>query len=303
MASRGSIWAGLAVIYLVWGSTYLAIRFAVETLPPFLMTGVRFLVAGGILYAWTALRKTPRPTWRVWQAASITGLLMHLGGTGGVGWAEQYVPSGPAALLVATSPLWMVLLDVVRSGGKWPNVPASAGVLLGFVGAALLVYPSSGPGLGQPVPTTGAWVLFLAALAWSLGSVYSQGLTSAVSVSRFTAMQMLAGGAGLLLAAVTTGEWARIHRAAIADRSVIALLYLIILGSLFAYSVYVWLLQVAPIPLVSSHAYVNPVVAVLLGNLLGSEHLTPRVLMAALVIVGAVVLTSMTPRRTMKGST
>lgn len=296
MASRASIWAGLFVVYLVWGSTYLAIRFAVETLPPFIMMGVRFLIAGGIVYVWTAFRKTPRPTWRDWRAAGTTGLLMHLGGTGAVGWAEQYVASGPAALLVATSPLWMVLLDAVRSRGEWPSVPASAGVLLGFVGAALLIAPFSG-GLGEPVHTTGAWVLFFAALAWSLGSVYSQGLTPAAPVSLFTAMQMLAGGAGLLLVGMTTGEWARIQGTAVSARSAIALLYLIILGSVLAYTVYVWLLQVAPITLVSSHAYVNPVVAVLLGSLIGNEHLTSRVLIAALIIVGAVVLTSLTPRQ------
>jgi len=270
-----------------WGSTYLAIRFTLETLPPFLFAGVRFVVAGALLYAWAA-RRAPRPRAVHWRTALIIGALLLLGGNGGVVWAQQRVPSGLAALLVATEPLWIVILATAM-GRERLSVAAITGVILGFAGVALLVGPQRFAS-GEPVELLGAIVIMLAALSWAIGSLYSREAPQPASQSLSTAMSMLAGGALLLLAAVVAGDFGRLDPSAVSLKSVLALIYLIIFGSLVAFSCYLWIMKAATPARASTYAYVNPVIAVVLGWLLAGEALSPRVIISAGVIIAAVAL-------------
>jgi drug/metabolite transporter (DMT)-like permease len=283
----------MLTLYIVWGSTYLAIRFAVETIPPFLMAAVRFLLAGLILITWRRLAGDPLPSPRQWRAVGVVGLFLLLGGNGGVVWAEQRVPSGITALLVGCTPLWMVLLDALRRR-RVPTWWVMSGVLLGLGGIALLVGPAELTGLHGTVDPLGALVITLAALSWAAGSLFSQQAqqsgTMPPSPLMSTAAQMLTGGAALLLLGTFSGEWVRFNPAEFTSRSILATLYLLLVGSLIGFSAYVWLLKKAPITLVSTYAYVNPLVAVFLGSLLAAEPLTPRVLLASAVIVAAVAL-------------
>lgn len=287
--TRGRILAGFAAVYVIWGSTYLAIRFAIETLPPFLMAGVRFLIAGALLFAWTRRSGGPRPSRRHWLGAGVVGALLLLGGNGAVVWAEQSVPSGVAALMVAVVPCWMVLLEWVRPGGTRPTVRIGAGLILGLAGMVLLVGPGA-LGSGERVDPLGAGALLFASLSWAAGSIYSRHTVLPARPLQATAMQMLAGGVLLLIAALAAGEPARLDVAAISSRSVLATLYLIVFGSFVGYSAYVWLLRVSTPARVSTYAYVNPLVAVLLGWGLAGEPLTRRMLIAAAVIVAGVAL-------------
>jgi drug/metabolite transporter (DMT)-like permease len=292
-ASRAQVWIALAAVYVIWGSTYLGIWYAVQTLPPFLMAAARFLTAGVLMYAW-ARPRAERPTLANWRATAIVGGLLLAGGNGGVVWAEQHVPSGIAALLVATLSLWMVLLEWL-TGGPRPTLRAVLGLLIGFAGLALLVGPRQGLG-GAGVDPLGAGVLVLASLLWASGSVYSRGAPMPKSPLLGTGMEMLAGGALLLVFGSITGEWARLDLAAVSRESWLGLLYLIGFGSMIGYTAYVWLLRHAPISLVSTYAYVNPVVAVMLGWLIAGEPLTARTLLAAGIIVAAVVVITTAPR-------
>jgi len=287
---KARIWTALIAVYIVWGSTYLAIRFAVETMPPFLMAATRFLIAGGILFVWRRMVGDALPTRRQWKSAAIIGLFLLLGGNGGVVWAEQRVFSGIAALMVGASPLWMVLLDAFRPGGKRSGWQTWLGVLWGFSGIALLVSPSEFTGNGARLDLAGVGVLMLAAFLWSAGSLYSRNACLPDSPLLGTSMEMLTGGLGLLIFGTLTGDWGRLDLAGIHLSSVLGLLYLIFFGSLVGFAAYTWLLRVAPTPLVSTYAYVNPLVAIFIGNLLASEPLTPRLLISAAVIVSSVVV-------------
>lgn len=290
MDRRVKIWIALLAVYVVWGSTYLAIRFAVESIPPFLMVATRFLVAGTILYAWRRLRGDPAPTRRQWLAAAIVGLLLLVGGNGSVVWAEQWVPSGITALIVGTAPLFMVLIDALRPGGSLPDWRTGAGVLLGFAGIAILIDPASLSGFPDRSYLTGLAVLFLATFLWALGSLYSRKAHLPASPLLGTGMEMLVGGVALLGIGTFSGEWSQLELAAITMRSWLGLVYLIIFGALIGFVAYTWLLRSAPTPLVSTYAYVNPLIAIFLGAWLGQESLTPRILLAALVIVSAVII-------------
>lgn len=284
------IWAALLSVYIAWGSTYLAIRFAVETIPPFLMAATRFLVAGLILFAWRKAVGDPLPRRLEWRSAAVIGLFLLLGGNGGVSWAEQRVPSGIAALIVGSAPLWMVLLDAIRPGGIRPGWRTVAGVIIGFVGIALLIGSSQLAGVGQSQDNTGILVLLLAAFLWAVGSLYGRGAKLPTSPLMGTSMEMLTGGLGLLAAGTLTGEWSRLDVSSISMASIWGLLYLIVFGSLIGFAAYTWLLRAAPTPLVSTYAYVNPLIAIFIGNLLASEPLTPQILISAVVIIGAVAL-------------
>lgn len=290
--STGRVVAAFVAIYLIWGSTYLGIRYAIETLPPFLMASARFLVAGAILYGWTRLRGAPRPALAHWLATAIIGALLLLGGNGAVVWAEQRVASGAAALLVATLPLWMVLLEWARPGGARPAGQVVAGLLVGFCGLTLLIGPGELGGGG--IDPVGASALLFGSLAWAAGSIYARGATLPSSALQATAMEMLAGGAFLLFAGLVAGEGATLNLGAVSGRSLLALLYLILFGSLIGFTAYIWLLGVASPARVSTYAYVNPVVAVLLGWAFADEPLTPRMLLAAAVIVGSVAVITLT---------
>jgi drug/metabolite transporter (DMT)-like permease len=291
-ASRGAIIAALAAVYVIWGSTYLAIRFAVETLPPFLMAGVRFTIAGAILYGWRRALGFARPTGAQWRSATIVGALMLLGGNGGVVWAEQFIESGTTALIVASVPFWMVLLDWLRPSGHRPPARVWLGILIGF-GGVLLLMGEPGGGASSPHYLAAFIVLLLASIAWAAGSLYSRSASLPAPLLA-TGMQMLTGGILLLLAGAVTGELSGLDPSAFSTRSVLALVYLIVFGALIGYSAYVWLLRVTEPALASTYAYVNPVVAVVLGWLLASEAMNARIVLAGAVIVAGVVIITTT---------
>ena len=267
-----AVLAAFAALYVIWGSTYLGIRFAIETMPPFTMAGVRFVAAGASLYAWSRARGAVPATRPQWRTAVVVGACLLAGGNGGVTWAEQFVPSVVAALIVASTPMWMVLLDAVRLRA-WPRPAVIAGLALGLVGIWLLVGPSD---LGSdPVDPVGALAVGAAAFFWAVGSIYQRGAPKAEATLLNVGMQMLAGGALLLLAGVVLGE---------------RLAYLVFFGAIVGYSAYVWLLKVSTPAKASTYAYVNPIVAVLLGWALADEPLGPRVLSASVAVVAAVAL-------------
>ena len=288
-AARWKVIAAFAALYVLWGSTYLAIRFAIETLPPFWMAAARFLTAGSLLYAFMRWRGAPAPKLVHGRSAFVVGLLLLLGGNGGVVWAEQRVHSGIAALLVASVPLWMVLLDGAGRGWKRPPSQLLLGVGVGLLGVGLLIGPGRFAG-GHGVDPVGAAVLIAASLSWTAGSLYSRKAELPASPFLGSAMQMLGGGAGLVVAGLLAGEAGRLDLAAASGRSFAALGYLVVFGSLVGFTAYVWLLRVTTPALVSTYAYVNPVVAVLLGWAFAGEPVTARTLLAAAVIVGAVAL-------------
>ncbi len=301
------IWLALIVVYITWGSTYLAIRYAVETMPPYLMAAARFLISGLVLYIWRRLAGDPAPSRRQWRSAAIVAIFLLVGGNGSVTWAEQRVASGIAALVVGSAPLWMVLIDAflpvssLRGGSQGSSFRRGAtgwltyaGVLLGFFGIILLIGPFDIMGHAQNLDPIGVGVLLLAAISWATGSLYNRGAGLPDSPLLGSGMEMLVGGAGLLLLGSFTGEWSRLNLAAVRPASLWGLAYLILCGSLMGYVAYTWLLRNAPTPLVSTYAYVNPLIAILVGNLIASEPLTPRILFAAMVIIGAVALINMT---------
>ena len=287
--SRAQVLLAFGAVYVIWGSTYLAIRYAIETLPPFLMAGVRFLMAGAILYAWSVTRSARKPTGAEWGAAAVVGALLLLGGNGAVVWAEQTVPSGIAALLVAITPCWIVLLDWLWHRGDRPGWLTWSGLVLGVIGIVLLVGPESLRGEGT-VPLAGVAVLMLGSLSWAIGSIYSKRAPTAPGALLSTGMQMLCGGSLLITAGIVTGEVGRLDVSAISLRSVLALLYLLIFGALVGYSAYVWLLRVARPARVATYAYVNPLVAVILGWAVAGEELTVRMGVSAVVIVAGVAM-------------
>lgn len=280
----------LLAVYIIWGSTYLAIRFAVETIPPFLMAGTRFLIPGLILVFWRRFAGDPAPTRRQWVSAAVIGLLLLLGGNGLVSWAEQRVDSGIAALLVGTVPIWLVLIDTLFVTRRRPRWQAILGLLTGFGGIVVLVGPGSlfaGPG-GYDLLGIGA--VLLAAFFWSLGSIYSRHADMPASPLLGTGMEMLAGSAGLYLVSLMSGEAANFDLSSVSLRSGLGLVYLIVAGSLGGFVAYTWLLRNAPVSLVATYAYVNPLVAILLGNWLAHEPLTAQVFFAAVIIIGSVIL-------------
>jgi drug/metabolite transporter (DMT)-like permease len=285
--SRLQLGIAFACIYVIWGSTYLGIRIAIETMPPLLMAGIRFLIAGSILYAWLLIRGTARrASGEQWRAAALLGTLFFLGGNGGVSWAEQRVPSGLAALLVATIPLWIVMITWAR-GGEKPTVRVLLGVLAGLLGVALLV---GGRGPGAGVDPIGVLVIMIAELCWAYGSVISKRLPQPGSHLQSGAMQMLAGGVALCIAGLFTGEGARFHPTAVSTRSLLAVAYLVFAGSIVAFSAYNWLLGATTPTRVGTYAFVNPVVAVFLGWALAGEPVGPYTLIAGAFILTGVVL-------------
>ncbi|MDQ2914220.1 MAG: EamA family transporter [Chloroflexota bacterium] len=274
----------LGVVYVVWGSTYLAIAVAVQTLPPLFYSGIRFALAGLLLAAWLAFRRVDlRISRRELGGAALVGILMLAGGNGLVNLGERTLPSGVAALIVASIPLWIVVYRMIA--GERVGRDLLAGVLLGLVGVAILVVPG---GLNGTIDPLGALMLFGATLSWALGTFLSPRLSTPRNALVSTAYQMLAGGVALIVVALGGGELAQVDPATFSVRSLIAFAYLIVFGSLVAYSAYTWLLQNASVSLVSTYAFVNPVVAVLLGALILAEPITPTIVMGAAVIVVAV---------------
>ncbi len=291
----GAVWGALAIVYVLWGSTYLGIRIAVETMPPFLSAGGRFIVAGLLLTALVAWRQglaALRVTRRQLASAAVVGLLLLLGGNGLVVLAETAIPSGLAALLVAAVPMWVVLL---RTGsGDRPPLWTFGGVLLGLAGLVVLTVP----GLSGEVQLSGVITVIIATLLWSAGSFSSAKIPMPANPFAASAYEMLAGGLGCLLLGLTRGEHQGLDLAEISTRSWLALAYLIVFGSLVGFTAYAWLLHSAPLSLVSTYAYVNPVVAVLLGSLILNERLTwPIALGGGIVVAGVCVIVSTERRR------
>ena len=287
---RTKVWIALLALYIVWGSTYLAIRFAVETIPPFMHASLRFLISGAILYAWRRLAGDAAPTGSHWKSTAIVGTALLLGGNGLVAWAEQTVPSGIAALIITTSPFWLVLFEAMRAGGTKPSRQAILGLIIGFAGVFILVGPAEITGSSARFDPFGVILLLFAPLFWSMGSIYARGADMPKSTLLSTGMQMLTGAVSLFVVSLVKGELSGFDPGQVSMRSWLALIYLITFGSLIGFVSYGWLLHNAPVSLTSTYAYVNPVVAVLLGNWFADEPLNGRILIAAAIIIGSVVL-------------
>jgi len=299
MRSAGTLQVAiaLATVYLVWGSTYLAIAYVVETLPPLLAAGARFLVAGGLLIAFVAAQArwrrrggaggTPleRPLLVHWRTAAIVGTLLLLGGNGMVMVAERTIPSGVAAVIIATVPIWMSVFDALLTR-RAPSLLAVGGLLVGLVGVAILLLPGEGLDALDPV---GIGLLVVATISWAAGSLYARHGPLPRNPLLGTGMEQVAGGVALVLAATAIGEVGRTNLGAASTASIIGLVYLIVFGSLLGFTAYVWLLNNVPVTTVATYAYVNPIVAVALGFVVRSESLSVRTLLAAALIIGAVV--------------
>lgn len=286
--SRWLLLANLWTVYLVWGSTYLAIRVTVQTIPPFLSAGIRFIVAGALLAAYLAVRgrfDLSRLGREQVVACAIVGSLLLVGGNGLITTAEQTVPAGFAALLVASMPLWVVVLRVVD--GQRVSRTTIASVLVGFVGVAILVLPKAGGGLAT---LGGPLLLMVAAVSWAVGSFSSQRLPLPRDPLVSTSLQMFLGGVFLTVGGVIIGEAGRLDLAGVSTASAVSLVYLVVFGSLIGFSAYTWLLHHAPVSTVTTYAYINPIVAVLLGRAILNEEITVAIVAGALVILASVAL-------------
>lgn len=286
---KTKLWTALIALYIVWGSTYLAIRFAVETIPPFMHASLRFLISGVILFLWRRAAGDPLPTKSNWKATAIVGTLLLLGGNGLVALAEKSVPSGIAALMISTSPFWLVLFEAFRAGGTKPNWQSILGLVIGFAGVFYLIGPKELTGSNQAFDVFGIILLLFAPLLWSLGSIYARGADVPKSTLMSTAMQMLTGSVSLFIVSVVAGELKGFSFVEVSMRSWWGLAYLIAFGSLVGFVAYGWLLHNAPVSLFSTYAYVNPVVAVFLGWLLANEELNARIAVASAIIIGSVI--------------
>jgi drug/metabolite transporter (DMT)-like permease len=286
-----AMWSAMLTLYLVWGSTYLFIALAVDTIPPFVMATARFLIGGLILLLWVVLRQRSalrELTRRELRDSLIVGALLLGGGMGLVAWGELTAPSSIAALLIAMMPVWVALLGRIVLGERLPAVTA-AGIALGFVGVVVLLWPGD-LSLGDASPAA-IGALILSPICWATGSLYAAHRARLPrNPNLATSMQMLMGSLTLAVMALGTGELVGFDPSAISTTSIVAFLYLTFVGSLIAFSAYVWLLRVAPLPLVATYAYVNPAVAVVLGALVLDETLTPRALLAGAIIVVAVAI-------------
>ena len=283
-----------AVIYFVWGSTYIAIRFAIETIPPFLMAGIRFTVSGLLLYMWQNRNHSVKPRLPEIRKSMLVGLLLIVGGNGTLTWSEQYIPSSLAALILTMIPVWMIWLDSIFVTKKRPPTITIIGILLGVLGVALLSGVDRGVLLDKAQPGSSvffyAFMLVCAGLSWSSGSLYSRTIKSAASLLTLVSIQMLAGGLVLLILGSILGEWSQFSLQDISLLSFISLAYLIFFGSIMTYSAYNWLLRQTTAAKVGTYAFFNPLVAVFLGWLLVSEPVTTRMLVGAISILSAVVL-------------
>lgn len=281
--------AAFAAIYIIWGTTYLAIRIAVQTIPPFFMAGVRFVLAGSVTFVFLWARGVPLPTREQWRSAAIVGAFLLVGGNGFVTWSEQQVPSGMAALVVATEPLWITLFDWLIFKGTKPGKKTVFGLILGFLGIGLLIGPGQMQGTSG-ISLISLAVLFMAPVSWSLGSLYTRKASLPENVFMATAVEMLCGGSFLVIAGLLTGETSQLDLAGISLRSLTAMAYLTIFGSIVVFTAYVWLLKTVQASKVATYTYVNPVIAVFLGWLILSETMTAQTLVAIPSIILAVVL-------------
>ena len=289
--SRAKVITAFAAVYLIWGSTYLAIRLCVATVPPFALAGVRYLIAGGLLYAWLRARGLRPPAARQWKEAAITGSFLLLGGNGIVCWAEQSVNSSLTALILTSTPIWFALFDTIRPGGRPQRFNTLLGLLVGFGGVAVLVFGAPGQGANAAITSSAGVIALVCACAlWAGGSLYNKYYTQPASPWMATAAQMLAGGVANSLVACVRGEWFSLHPAQVPATTWLAFAYLVFFGSIAGFSAYVYLLGHCAPARVSTYAYVNPVIATLLGWLILGEPLTPLIGLAALIILGGVLI-------------
>ncbi len=285
---RAKVAAAFLAVYLIWGSTYLAIGIVIQSLPPFFMAGTRFIIAGLILYVAMRFRSPSHETTSHWGKVFLIGGLMLLGGHGAVIWVEQWLPSGLTSLLISTVPLWMVFTDWIRRDSK-PNLKVAGGLFFGFAGVVLLAGGVENLGASQ-VDLIGGIILVCGAFLWAQGSLVSRATRFPFSPLLATAMQMIAGGVLLLIASIVVGEWTRIRLDQVSFNSTIAWLYLIVFGSLVGFTSYIWLLKQTTASRVSTYAYVNPIVAMILGWAMAQEPITPRSIVAAVIILTSVVI-------------
>ena len=288
------VWLSFAAVYILWGSTYFFIRLGVETIPPFMMAGLRHLLFGFVFFAIFRGTTGERPSRAQWRTTIVTGLLLLLCGNGVVSWAETRLPSGIAALLVATVSLWMVLIEWLRPGGVRPAPRVLVGFVLGFVGIVVLVGPAQ-LGNSERVDPIPALALILASLAWASGSIYSRHHPTPSSPLLGASMQSMAGAFGLWTVALLTGEIRGFHLAQVSLRSWVAVLYLVIFGSALGFSAYVYILRHSTASRVATYAFVNPMVALFLGSLFGHEPVSLRTLLASATILAAVLLVITSP--------
>jgi drug/metabolite transporter (DMT)-like permease len=286
---KSKIWVALITLYIIWGSTYLGIKIAVETIPPFFHAAIRFLVSGIILVIWQKMAGNEMPTRNQWKSTFIIGTLLLLGGNGLVSWAEQTIPSGIAALIVGSVPLFLVVLEAFRPNGVKPTWQTLVGLVIGFVGVFILVGPNELTGSQEKLNPLGVIAVISASFLWAVGSIYSKSADLPKSSFMTTGAEMLMGSISLLVVSLLTGELNNWSFAEVSTRSWLGLLYLITLGSIVGFGSYIWLLQNAPISLVSTYAYVNPIVAVILGYFFANEVLEPRIWIATAIIIGAVM--------------
>lgn len=289
---QGLVWAGLLVLYFVWGSTYIGIAIAVESIPPFFMAAIRFGLAGALLFAWSWLRAggvAIIPSRREWRDSLIVGGLLLGGGMGMMAFGQQTIPAGIAAVLIAMLPLWIAVLGRLFLGERLPRL-AVIGIVVGFAGVAVLVGPTLTGDTGSLEPL-GLAAIIVSPISWATGSLFASHRARLPRLPLVaSAAQMVTGAAILTAMGLATGEATRFDPTSIAGDSLAALAYLTVIGSLVGFSVYGWLLRNAPLPLVATYAYVNPVVAVILGAIVLRETIEPRTLVAGAVIVGAVAL-------------
>ena len=298
-AARPASWKILlafAVIYFVWGSTFLAIRVGVHEVPPFLLAGIRFFVSGVVLYAWMRLKGVPSPTRSEWAAATLLGALIFLVDYGCLFWAEQRVPSGIAAVVLATIPVFITLLEIIFLRTQRLTVRLGLALLAGLCGVAVLTISSFSFG-EVPINRAGALALLVAAFTWSVATILTRQLTLPASKPMSAAAQMLTGGAQLFALAAATGEFGGFHLQSVSAKAWLALLYLIVAGSIIGFTAYVWLLHYESPTKVGTYAYVNPVVAVALGYFVGGEAVGPRTLLGALLVLVSVIAITTMPRR------
>src|SRR5215216_173179 len=288
---RSLLIAAFAALYIIWGSTYLGIRFAIDTIPPFLMAGSRFLLAGMIMYAMAWWQGIGKSSWANWRTSLIIGACLLLGGNGGVTISEQYIDTGLAALIVAIVPIYMVLLGWMSGKTRKPPPIVWFALAGGFFGVAILFGPALHfPPNHGPNPAIGICILLVTSFIWSAGSLYSRVAKHAASPFLTAAQQMICGGMLLLLAGVVTGELPRLQPRAISTSSWVAFIYLVLIGAVVGYTAYIWLLRHCEPAKVATYAYVNPIVAVLLGALFAGEKITMRTLIAGCLIIGSVAL-------------
>ncbi len=303
--SLAKLLLGFACIYLVWGSTFLAIRIALDSIPPLLLCGARLLLAGLILVAWAKLTGTPWPRGAQWRNAAWVGLLLPAAGNGSVTVGETHLPSGIVALLLSTIPLWMALLASVGRDASPPGRQALVGLVMGFAGVALLIGPGLLPNASHEFSPVWALIPVLGALSWAYGSLWSRRVAMPSSPLISTAVGMTAGGVALLVMSAGAGEFARFEPARVTRGAILAMVFLIVFGSVIAFSAYLYLLARVRPEVVATYAFVNPVVALALGSAFAGEHLSSRTLTAAAIVIVAVALitTARAPARAAGGAT